>query len=130
MNLKFVLENINVKLISGEKLIKATELLSFLNNNEVELNVCTFTPFYVIDEKRLELYEYELILCETQLTENDITQSKKSNISANLLGSSNKKSVNKLKQYIFELLNNEKMHNEVKSYIGSFNKDNLYFAIY
>ncbi len=63
MNIKSIHKVLLSLNFSGENLVKAKDLIELLDREACVIwSECTITPFYVYNGKRLEIYEYELIV--------------------------------------------------------------------
>lgn len=108
---------------------------------------CIITPYYVFEERRMELYEYELnirlvdkfnfeqyLLSKTGKTKiDDIPKAVillHKNCYYEILNTECKVSIKKIGQYIDYLYNSDKLKKQVQQVFGRFDIQNLMFEFY
>lgn len=141
--LYYIIKNIE---ISGESYISIKELLHYLSSDKtIEICDCIIEPYYVDCGRRLELYQYELMINRNEsfkhYMQNNIRSKKYCDIPKdikelrkkcyiNLHDCKGTEAVDKVINYINFLLFDTELKNEVIRAVGSWNNENLYVAIY
>ena len=129
-------------IFQNEVFINLVDFLRVLEldlENQIKMDSCVITPYYIADNKRMELYQYEFLLSDEYDFEDYIlikTGKKKiENIPDEVLMLRNKcfakaNEKQKLIDYLHFLLFSQELKNEVESVFGDFYKFNLYVSIY
>ena len=115
---------------------------------KVENNVgyfdCIITPFYILNNKRYELYEYELIISSTESFEQYMTivtgqkfetinkkvLETRENCYIELSGRNSSDITDQILKYLEYLKTNVEMQNEIKNIFNEFDESKMFFAIY
>lgn len=125
---------------SGEHFVNLQELRELLKIEPlVEIEEVLITPYYIQDNKRMELYQYEFY-CTNDFGFEDyiLTQTGKKRIEdvpeeilyikKNCFATL--KEVHKLIDFINFILENEDLQEEVKQVFGKYMEENLYAIVY
>ena len=128
--------------VSGEALINLLDFEKMLEayiHREIAAEDYSIVPFYVRDGKRMELYQYEMLVsskCDfgsyiLKLTgERNIDEIPEDIVSLRKMCFAKAGDTNKLQEYLNFLINNQTLRKEVKSVFGRFEVSNLFLAIY
>lgn len=125
---------------AGERFINIRELDSFLKNNyTIKMEECLITPYYIQDNKRMELYQYEFC-CTNELDfENYLLKitgkEKVADVPEEILFLKRKcfstyDDSNSLVEFIKFLYENKTLKEEIKQAFGEYIQDNLFVVIY
>ena len=148
--LENIIQSLDVNIVSNEKYYKLNNLREYLSSmldKNIEVSDSIFTPYYIAEGKRMELYEYELsIVTETEqsfeeylltLTGkqsiNDIPDNIKARQKAcrvECIQGTETVKVSCLIEYIDYLLNNNDMQCQIKKCFDFFCIDNLFFEVW
>lgn len=149
--LQAVIQSLNVKeLPNGEILYKFSDFYDAIKKiceEDIETDDCIITPYYIFEERRLELYEYELnIRLVDKYDFEQYLMSKTGKIKADdiskdviclhrncyyeILKTEGKISAKKIGKYIEYLYNNNNLKNQVQKMFGRFDTQNLMFEFY
>ena len=149
--LSVILKNCTMyHLANGEQLYSVLELKHKLANCagiDIIAEDCSLVPFYYSDGKRMEIYEYELIIRVVErLDSEESLQSKTgetdlSRVSKRVkklhevcyipvLKNISKYPPTRVLQYIAELLNDDCVKEAVRSTFGEYFVENMMFAVY
>ncbi len=137
-NIKEITEYI---IIQNEIYIRLMDLINILGldyNNKIEINNCIIVPYYIKDNKRMELYQFEFFISdEYDFDEFIIKKTGKEikdipqqiyNLRKKCFAKTNEK--NKLIEYLYYLRNNSEIINAIKKVFYVFDEKNLYVEIY
>ncbi len=150
MNFKDVIQVLDVFNISNEEFYKLVDLKEYLvsmKEDNIESSECILTPYYIHENKRLELYEYELNIRKVEKADFEkylleLTGQKnmedvprnvievQRNCHIELENDNSFLSINSLIQYVDYILNNVDVRTQVKDCFGSFNVEEIFFAFY
>lgn len=147
-NLQTIIMNLNVTKVSNEefyKLIDLKDTLILLNSKEIEVTDFVITPYYIHNNTRLELYEYEFnlrIMKNADFNKYLLELTGKQNIE-DILPSiieiqkkcyveilNNILDINIITNYINYLCHNEDTKNQIERCFKDFNVEQLFFQIY
>lgn len=129
-------------IISGEIYIALSDLISYLNSDDgkqIELEECLITPFYLYENKRMELYQYEFCMTNEYNFEDYITKlTGKKNyeeipreiIELRKICFSRVSEQNKINKYLKYIVDNQDIKSEVEQVFDNFDKANLYVTVY
>lgn len=129
-------------IVSGESLINLLDFEKMLEANihrEIAAEEYSIVPFYVQDGKRMELYQYEILVSSKYDFDDYILKlTGKKNIcdisddiaSLRKMCFAKASDTDKLQEYLNFLINNQTLRKEVKSVFGRFEVSNLFLAIY
>ena len=125
---------------AGEEFINLREFDSFLKTiKTIEMEECLIAPFYIQNNKRMELYQYEFCCTNEENFENyilritgkekidDVSQ-EIINLKSNCFSTCNES--NRLAEYIKYLFENKKIKNEVMQTFGEYDANNMFIVIY
>ncbi len=133
---------VNHIIFQNEVLINLCSLINVLNSdteNQIEMSSCIIIPYYIQNNKRMELYQYEFCLSNEYNFESYILKK---------TGKENLKDVpkeilmlrqkcfakigekNKVMEYLNFLLLDKNLKQEIENAFYKFEKSNLYLAIY
>ncbi|ANU46957.1 hypothetical protein ADH76_29845 [Enterocloster clostridioformis] len=150
-NIQDIIRALNtIELPNGEVLYSFVEFYEVIKKtcgDYVSTDDCIITPYYVLGERRMELYEYELnirlvespnfekyLLRKTgKFKVDDIPEEVillQRNCYFEVLKTENKISKQKIKQYIDFLYNNNCLKHQIKQAFGKFKKEQLLFEFY
>ncbi len=125
---------------AGELFVNLQELRELLRNEPlVEMEETLITPYYIQDNKRLELYQYEFCCTEdctfedyilTQTGKNQIKEVPQEIIYLRKKCFATYEEENKLKDYIDFIFENRTLQNEVVNSFGNYTPENLYAIVY
>jgi len=125
---------------TGETYINLQELDHLLQTDfKIEMVECLITPYYIQDNKRMELYQYEFCCTgEFDFEEYILKATGKEKIEdiseevlclrRNCFSVSDKP--NGLADFLKFIFNNEDLKDEIKQVFGSYIEDNLYAVVY
>lgn len=147
-SLKEIIQNLKMTKVSNEEFYRLIDLkdnLLSVNNKKIEVSDFIITPYYIQDNRRLELYEYEFNLRIVETV----------NFNKHLLEFTGKQKIEDvlpsiieiqkecyveifdtiidiqiIKEYIDYLFNNKDIKNQIEEYFGSFSIEKLFFEIY
>lgn len=140
--MKFTEINMKMRYVecAGEKFINLLELDSFLKKyKRIEMEECLITPFYIQDNKRMELYQYEFC-CTNELNFENYLLRKTGKekiedvpkevfiLRSNCFSSSYEP--NRLAEYIKFLFENKLLKEEIMQVFGEYDVKNLFVVIY
>ncbi len=150
MKFKDVIQALDVFNISTEEFYKLIDLkkhLISMDKDNIEVQECILTPYYIHGNKRLELYEYELNIRKVEklnfekfllnltgqkdiknIPENIIELQK--NCYIKLENDNTFLSINILHQYVDYIINSIELQNQIKDCFGLYNVEEFYFAFY
>lgn len=124
----------------GEKFINLYEMSNFLNEHtDILLDECLIVPYYINDNKRMELYQYEFCCTNKYNFEeyvlnltgkNCIIDIPQDILEIRRICFASQYEVNKLKNFLDFLFNDKNIRYEIKQFFGDFNIKNLYAIIY
>ncbi|MCM1161735.1 MAG: hypothetical protein NC412_10970 [Roseburia sp.] len=127
---------------SGEVLINLFDFNNVLKSDigkQIEMEECLITPYYIQDNKRMELYQYEFCICNECNFEDYILR---------LTGKRNFEDIpeeiinlrkicfakisenNKIFDYLNFLFKNQELRREVEQNFDNFNEVNLYATVF
>lgn len=127
---------------SGEVFINLSDFNNVLKSNigkQIEMEECLITPYYIQDNKRMELYQYELCLCnECNFEDYILKLTGKRNfedIPEEIISLRKKcfariDEYNKIVDYINFLFENLELRREVERIFDNFNEVNLYATVF
>lgn len=146
--LKEIIQQLKLIKISNEeyyRLIDLKQSILLLDSDKIEVSDCILTPYYIQDNRRLELYEYEFSLRVV----NNL------NFNGHLLELTGRKNIydvlphiierqkvcyvellddaldiKVIKKYIDYLYDSKEVRNQVETCFGNFNINQLFFEIY
>lgn len=128
--------------LSGELFINLSDFNNILKSDigkQIEMEECLITPFYIQDNKRMELYQYELNICNKcgfeeyileRTGERNLGDIPEEIIKLRKICFANSEEYNKIIYYLDFLFKNQELRKEVEQSFGSFNEANLYVAVY
>lgn len=147
-NLQEIIRKLNLIKISNEEFYKLIDLqksLLLLDGEKVEVSDIILTPYYIQDNKRLELYEYEFslrIIENPDFNKHLLKLTGKENIDDILPNVIERQKVcyielsekvldiKVIKKYIDYLYDCKDIKNQIKSCFEIFNINQLFFSMY
>lgn len=149
-NFQAIMKSLNIVKISNEEFYKIADLekeLLLIETDKIEVSDCILTPFYFYGGKRYELYAYELnirIVEEINFNKHLLKITGKEDIAnipndiiarqkeccIELLQDNVHVSIERLLEYIYYLYGNVDIRNEVISFAGEFDINNLFYIVY
>lgn len=127
---------------SGEKFVNLYDFYNVLKSNigkQIEMEECLITPYYIQNNKRMELYQYEFCICNEYNFEDYILKlTGKSNfedipeeiISLRKICFARIDENNKLFDYLNFLFENQELRREVEQIFDNFSELNLYATVF
>lgn len=129
-------------IFSGEVFINLSDFNNVLKSDigkQIEMEECLITPYYIQDNKRMELYQYEFYLCNEcdfedyilKLTgKRNFKDIPKEIISLRKICFAKINEHNKIPDYLNFLFENQELRREVEQIFGDFNEVNLYATVF
>ena len=127
---------------SGEILVSVYDFINILRTdigNQIVIEECLITPYYIENDKRLELYQYELyVTSECNFEDYILKKTGKTRledipdkiIKLREVCFAKNGETKKVVDYLKFLFSNQDLRREVEQAFNTFNKKNLYIAIY
>lgn len=145
MNIIDICSKLKKITVSNELFFSSNDFINLLKmEGDIRYIDCIITPFYISNNKRYELYEYELVMSSTESFERYmtiVTGHKFEVINKNvieirrhcyieLIDKVNSDVTAEVIKYIEYLRNNIRLKNEIKDIFDKFDEAKLFFAIY
>ena len=128
--------------MGGEILYNINDLIEYIktcDNYHLQIGECIILPYYICNDKRMELYQYEFVFSNEYDFETFIKRKtgavRMEDIPREIIWLREKCFANcneniKIYEYLVFLINNSELKKEVKSVFQNYNDQNLYLAIY